>query len=199
MRQRLLLRPSRHSGKLAQVKWPEIRAGLIALAIGFGLVDGCPLPRAEKTPASQRWLVEPIRDLQQAVLTPVAWLGPRLRIHQRWAVYQAPRVDRFRLWIEGADREGTWHIVFRASDPDHTEFADQIDYTRPRGAWDPSDRPPQQYGQFANWMTHQVLLAHPDYVAARLRLEKVRLRNDGFDSTGDFVFEIVNQRVGANP
>jgi hypothetical protein len=160
--------------------------------IGFGLVDGCPLPPRDKTPDWERGFVEPIRDAQRIVLTPVAWLGPRLRIHQRWAVYQAPGIYRFRLSIEGLDRNGAWHVVFRASDPDHTEFADVIDYTRPRGAWDPIVQPPRQYGLFANWMTLQVLLRHPDYVAARLRFEKVRLASGGFESTGEYAFEVVN-------
>jgi len=178
------------------VKWPEARAGLIAVAIFFGLVDGCPLPRPEKTPAWERGFVEPVRKVQRTVLTPVLWMHPTLRIHQRWSLYQAPTADRFRMSIEGADRDGTWHIVFRASDPEHTELADEIDYTRPRGVWDPTSTPPEQYRLFANWATLQVLTRHPEFVAARVRFEKVRLGTDGFTGTGEFVFEQGHVREG---
>src|SRR5215211_3208697 len=54
-------RPSRCDRyTLAAVKrWPEIRAGMVALAIFFGLVDGCPLPPPEHTPAWEQNFVEP--------------------------------------------------------------------------------------------------------------------------------------------
>src|SRR5262245_21435506 len=172
-----------------------MRAGLIATAICFGCIDGCPPPPPDHTPAWEQGFVEPVRDVPNAVLAPVRWMRPRLRIHQRWALYQAPSLDRFRLWIEGADRDGQWHIVFRAADPEHTELAGEIDYTRPRGVWDPTSKPPQQYGLFANWATLQVLTRHPEFVAARVQLERVRLTKDGFEPTGQFEFTRVNQRA----
>lgn len=166
-------------------RWPEIRAGLIALVIFFGLVEGCPLPR--NTPAWQRGFVEPIRSAQRVVLTPVAWIEPTLRVSQQWALYQAPKVDKHRLWIEGQDARGHWHLVFRAGDDAHAEDRELIDYTRPRGTWDPMRRVPQQYPAFARWITLRVLEHHPDYVAARVRLEKVRITDDGLVFTGEFV------------
>ena len=168
-------------------RWPEIRAGLIALVIFLGLVQGCPLPSPGKTPAWQRWFIEPIRSAQRVVLTPVAWIEPRLRVSQRWALYQAPKVDKHRLWIEGRDARGQWHLVFRAGDGAHAEDRELIDYTRPRGTWDPMGRLPQQYPAFASWITLRVLAQHPDYVAARVRLEKVRITDDGPVFTGEFV------------
>ncbi len=175
-------------------RWPELRAGLIALAIVFGLIDGCPLPSRENTPEWERGLAEPIRSAQAIALTPVAWVRPTLRIAQKWSLYQAPSEHRFRLWIEGQDAAGAWHIVFRASDNEHAEDRELIDYTRPRGAWDPTSKPPGQYGLFANWMTHRVLQRHPELVAARVQLEKVELSADGVRYTGVFVFPYVRQR-----
>jgi hypothetical protein len=174
--------------------WPELRAGLIALAIGIGLVDGCPLPNPDKTPAWQRGFVEPVRRVQAVVLTPVAWVRPTLRIAQKWSLYQAPSAQRFRLWIEGQDAAGQWHLVFRASDPDHDEDRELIDYTRPRGTWDPTSKPPGQYPLFANWMTHRVLERHPEFVAARIQLEQVELSPGGIVYTGRFVHPYARQR-----
>jgi hypothetical protein len=178
------------------VKWPELRAGAIALAIFFALVDGCPLPPPDKTPDWEKPIVEPIRDAQRVVLTPVAWVRGALRVTQRWALYQAPRVDRFRLWVEGQDMQGRWRILYRASDAQHTDDAAVIDSPRVRGAYDPADVPPGQYPIFARWLTQRVLERHPELVAARVRLEKVRLTQDGFVPSGEFVQPHMRVRGG---
>ena len=175
-------------------RWPEARASLIAIAIFFGLVDGCPLPNPEHTPAWEKGFVEPIREVQNFVLTPFAWVKPRLRIAQRWALYQAPDTNRFRLWVEGMDDRGRWHILFRAADPDHNEDGELIDYTRPRGTWDPTTKPPGQYPLFARWMTARVLAKHPEFVASRVRLERVTLTPDGHAPTGTFIVPHVHHR-----
>jgi hypothetical protein len=168
-------------------RWTEIRAGLIALAILFALVDGCPLPPPDKTPAWEKGFVEPLRDVQRVVMTPMAWVRPRLRVAQRWALYQAPSTERYRLWIEGQDVRGRWQILYRASDPGHADDAGFVDASRVRGAYDPTDVPPGQYQLFARYVTQRVLDRHPELVAARVRLEKVRITEDGFTPTGEFV------------
>jgi hypothetical protein len=176
------------------VRWPQIRAGLIALAIFFGLVDGCPLPPPEDTPAWERDFVERVRSVQQLVLTPVAWIRPKLRVAQRWALYQAPSVDRYRIWIEGQDMYGRWHLLFRGGDPEHQADAQVIDHHRTRGTWDPTDTPPDQYPLFARWVTARVLAQHPDYIAARVRLEKVLLGSDGVTPLGQFIGQHMRPR-----
>jgi hypothetical protein len=180
-------------------RWAHARAALIAIAIALGLVEGCPLPPPDKTPAWERGFVEPIRTAQQVVLRPVAWIGRRLRISQQWALYQAPAVDKFRLWIDGRDAAGRWHLVYRASDPEHAEDEELIDYTRPRGVWDPvGGTPPMQYPLFARWMTQRVLDRHPEYVAARVQLERVTLTRDGLEPTGTFAFPHILLRADAD-
>lgn len=176
------------------MKWREIRAGLIALAICLGLVEGCPLPPPDRTPAWQRGFVEPIRTVQHFVLAPVAWVPAHLRFSQRWAVYQAPKVDKFRLWVEGQDARGRWHVLFRAGDDAHQEDAALIDYSRPRGTWDPWRGMPRQYPLFAEWMTKRVLDRHADFIAARVRLENVRITGDGLVFTNTFVYPHVRLR-----
>lgn len=168
-------------------RWPQVRAGLIALAIGLGLVDGCPLPRPGHVPDWQQGFVEPVREVQHAVLSPIAPLADQLRIGQRWALYQAPARERFRLWIEGREQGGPWRVLFRAGDSEHQEDADLIDYTRPRGAWDPVSFVPQQYPLFADWMLGRVLARHPELVLVRVQLERVTLGPDGMTATGTFV------------
>jgi len=162
----------------------------------FGLVDGCPLPPPDKTPAWEQGFVEPIRHVQRIVMTPMAWVRPHLRVAQRWSLYQSPSVDRFRLWVEGQDVQGRWQILYRASDSDHVDDAAFIDASRVRGAYDPTDVPPGQYPVFARYLTQRVLDRHPELVAARVRLENVRISKDGFEPTGQFIQPHMRLRGG---
>jgi hypothetical protein len=175
-------------------RWPEIRAGLILLAICVGLIDGCPLPPRDKTPEWERGFVEPIRTLQHVALTPFAWVRPTLRIAQRWSLYQAPTSDGFRLWIEGQDTSGRWQLLFRSGDDEHQDDAALIDGSRTRGAWNAGTEPPEQYPLFARWMTSRVLEQHPDFIAARVRFETVHTGPSGMQPSGLFVFPHVRQR-----
>jgi len=168
-------------------RWPQIRGGLIALAILFGLIDGCPLPRPGHVPRWQQDIVEPLRSAQYVALTPVRRVGDRLQIGQRWALYQAPSTARYRLRIEGHDTSHVWQPLFVAGDPAHQDDADLIDYTRPRGTWDPTAGVPGQYARFADWMTARVLARHPGLTAARVALERVRISDTGVAMLGELV------------
>jgi hypothetical protein len=176
------------------VRWPQIRAGLIALAIAFGLIDGLPLPAPDATPAWEAGFVDVLRHAQHAVMWPVAWMHPVFRITQQWALYQAPGADSWRLWIEGRDTNGRWRILYRAGDPEHTEDAAMLEYLRIRGSWDASARPPPQFSAFADWMTLRVLDRHPMFTGARMRFEKVRLSPDGVTPLGEFAFIHIRDR-----
>jgi hypothetical protein len=176
------------------VRWPEARAGLIAIAIGFGLVDGCPIPPPEETLDWQKPFVEPIRTVRNVVETPMAWVVPTLRVAQRWALYQAPGEHRYRVWIEGRTADGAWHLVFRAGDPAHAEDAAVLDSARVWGAYDPLEIQPPQYRAFCAWFTARVLAGHPEFQAARVRQEPITIVPGGFEASGKFVFEFVRTR-----
>jgi hypothetical protein len=172
-------------------RWPEIRAGIIAIALFFGAVEGCPVAKQGEIPS----FAEPIRDAQRVVLAPVEWIRMTFRVTQRWSLYQSPGTDRFRLWIDGQEPSGQWRILFRAADPVHDEDEALLDYTRPRGAWDPtSPRMPVQYALFARWVTHYMLAKHPDLIAARMRLERVTIAGDHVEFTNEFVHPYVGGR-----
>jgi len=168
------------------VRWPQIRAGLIALALAFGLIDGLPLPPPDSTPAWEAGFVDVLRHARRTLMWPVAWMHPVFRIAQRWALYQSPVAERWRLWVEGRDSRGRWVIVYRAGDAEHTEDAVMLECGRIRGAWDITDRPPPQFSAFADWLTARVLDRHPEFTGARMRLEKVTLTSDGVTPLGEF-------------
>jgi len=175
-------------------RWREIRAGTIALAIVFGMIDGCPLPDPDETPAWERGFVEPIRRVQGIAEWPVAWIKPMLRVSQQWAIYQAPGANCYRLWIEGADDGGQWRVLYRGADPDHDEDADVLESARVWGAWEPTDVLPLQYRGVCNWILGRALERHPELKVARLRLEKVELVPGGFEPSGQFVFTVARVR-----
>jgi hypothetical protein len=176
------------------VRWPELRAGLIALAVGFGLVNGCPLPDPKDTPQWQRAIAEPIRSVQHVVQWPVAWLEPALRVSQRWALYQNPAGARSRLWVEGQTVDGAWHLYYRAADPEHDEDARVLEPGRVWGVYEPAQGTPQGYTRFCHWITTRMLDHHPEAVAIRTRLEDIEIVRGGFESTGRFQHDCVRLR-----
>jgi hypothetical protein len=175
-------------------RWPEVRAGLIAIAIFFGLVDGCPLPPPADTPDWEKGFVEPLRAVKDFVETPVAWIQPRLRVAQRWALYQAPGSQRYRMSIEGHRADGTWQILYRAADPEHDEDAAMIESGRVWGSWDPLDRPAPQYTEFCAWITARFLAAHPEIDAARVRQELVYFEPGRVIGENRYVYEYMRRR-----
>jgi hypothetical protein len=176
------------------VRWPQIRAALIALAIVFGLIDGLPLPPPDATPAWEAGFVDVLRHVQHTMMWPVAWMHPVFRVAQRWALYQAPEADRWRLWVEGRDPRGRWVVVFRAGDDEHTEDFAMLEYGRVRNAWDVTHEPSPQFSAFADWLTARVLDHHPEFTGARMRLEKVTLTSDGVIPLDQFAWIHVRDR-----
>lgn len=176
--------------------WPQLRAGLVALAIALGLVDGLPLPPRDDTPAWEQSFVEGLRHARDTLTSPVAWLRPHLRIAQRWAVYQAPGTERWRLWIEARARTGRWIVLYRAGDPAHQEYADILETGRVGGAWQIPEQEPPQFTAFADWLTARVLADHPEVTGVRMEMEKVRLTPDGVEDLGRFAHVHARDRGG---
>lgn len=178
------------------MRWPQIRAGLIALAIVFGLVDGLPLPPPSDTPAWERDFVDGLRQVQRIVLWPVRSAGWKLRIVQRWALYQAPGKDRWRMWIEGRAHSGQWVLVYRAGDSEHSEDAALLENGHVRGVWDITSNTPVELTSFADWITARVLAQHPEFTGARMRMEKIAFTTEGFTPLGQFAFIHLRDRGG---
>src|SRR5262249_53169796 len=149
-------RPSARRAAVMLERWRELRAGLIALAIVFGLVDGCPLPPRASTPAWERSVVEPLRDAQRIAETPVRWIPRLFRVNQQWSLYQAPSSERYKMWIEGQGADRAWRVLYRAGEA--ADFADAalpaiIEHARVWGTWDPTVHPPGEYAAFCAWVT----------------------------------------------
>ena len=170
------------------MKWRELRAGLLAIAIAFGLLDGCPLPSRGHSLAWQFW-VEPIRSVRDVLETPVGWLGTMVQVSQQWSLYQAPVARRYRMWIEARSDDYHWKPLYIAGDPDHREDADVIEHARVWGTWDPTDVPALEYGEFAKWELRRVLVRHPEFTTARIRQERIDLGIGEYTPRNEFDFQ----------
>ncbi|MBL9013060.1 MAG: hypothetical protein JNL83_02725 [Myxococcales bacterium] len=176
-------------------RWPQVRAGLIALVLAVGLVDGCPLPVPPYDSELQREVVEAVRPVQHVVLTPFRWISRVFHVTQRWALFQVARRETFRLEVAGR-RGDTWELLFRAGDGDHDTYRGLLLDARVRGAWYPADRAAHQFGPFSDWFLAKVLADHPEYAAARLQFERVVLEpaEGTVRGTGAFVMRMEKVR-----
>ncbi|MBA3820043.1 MAG: hypothetical protein H0X17_14205 [Deltaproteobacteria bacterium] len=174
--------------------WPQLRAGLIALAILLAFIEGCPIPPLHEAYPWQRRYVAAIAPVQRAVLTPVAWIPRTLRFSQRWALFQAAEPERFRLEVSLGTAAGAERVLYRAGDGAHRGHADLLEYRRVRGAWNPTDRVTGQYAGFARWFATRVLAEHPDAAWVRLRMGRIVIADGVPRDLGTFTFERVHRR-----
>lgn len=155
------------------MRWPPIRAGLIAFAILIGMIDGCPLPPANDTPAWERGWIGPVRTVQAFAMKPFNWIGNALVVHQKFAVFTSPKEKRYRLTISTQQvAGGPWTPIYRAADPDHDAYDAQIRYRRMHGTWDPINDPGPRYHQFAEWIAARIF-ADTTATGVQVRFERI--------------------------
>jgi len=178
-----------------RARWPAARAALIALAIALGLVDGCPIPDRRFTPEWAYGLVDGADRARTAIRRPVASLGEDLDVSQRWALFRGASRRRFRLYLEGKAATGDWQLLHRAGDPEHAAYEDLLAYRRVRGTYSPSGQSARnQYHAFATWLTLRAMDDHPEFVLARIRLERVLIGEGAYTPTGEFTLEHQERR-----
>ena len=172
--------------------WPACRAGLIALAIGVGLLDGCPLPPASQLPPWQRPVVEAVRPAQRAALAPFAWIGRDLKILQRWVLFQGASGKRYRLEVDGRAGAGPWRLLYRAGDD--SAYDERFGFRRVRGAWSPNNGVPGQYDELATWMADELFAGDPTLTEVRLRMQRIELAGGAVTETGKYAYELTRRR-----
>lgn len=174
------------------MRWRDLRAGLIAVAIALALVEGCPIPPPHETLPWQQGYVSLIRPVQRAVMKPFAWIPRRLRFTQRFALFQAAEPDRFRLEIRARTRDGAERVVFRAGeDGDYTAL---LTHRRVRGTWNPTNRPTSQWPRFTQWFADRVFREHADVVSVTFAFGRVAIVDGELRDTGTTAFEVLRTR-----
>lgn len=174
-------------------RWRDVRAVLIAVAIGLALVEGCPIPPPHETLPWQQGYVSLIRPVQRTIMKPFAWIPRRLRFTQRFALFQAAEPDRFRLEIRARTAAGVERVVFRAGDDD-SAYAQVLTQRRVRGAWNPTDSPTSQWLPFGRWFARRVFADHPDVEVVTLRFARVHIEDGTPRDTGTHAFDIYRSR-----
>jgi hypothetical protein len=177
--------------------WPGARAALIALVFAVGLVDGCPIPSNKRT--AKGWLptVKKLRKLRTKAMAPTLPIREAFRLHQQWKLFPTASLKQHRLWVEGrSGRDAPWQIMYRPLDDEHTFMADEIEFRRLRGAWNPGRNARRGYAGFVKWVAGEVFAARPDINEVRVRLENIRVkpREGRFESTGRFQYERTRRR-----
>ena len=169
--------------RLVQV-WPACRAALLTAVMILGLLEGCPA-------------------IERRVNAPLQPIGRALKITQRWRLFPVANADRFRMWIEartGAD--APWQLLYRPHDDAHTWLADELEYRRMRGAWNPGTRSLRgAYPAFVTWVARTTFARDPRWNELRVRMEVLdidpRRAGDPTGATGRFLFEEVRARPAA--
>lgn len=187
------------------MRWAAIRAGLIALAIVVGLLDGLPIPVAHERPKMEQRLtpemvdaVDAIDRVRKQLLVPFRPIGEHLRVHQRWKLFAGASRKRWRMWIEArTGPTAAWEVVYRVLDDEHAFMADPLEYRRVRGAWNPHSTlgPRGGYRPFATWMGQRVLDAFPAYTEVRFQQERIYIGpRGGYRSTGEMLHPVIIRR-----
>lgn len=180
--------------------WPHVRAGLVALAILVGLIDGCPIPATKSVAEEWQDEVKAWRRARTTVMRPFKPLGELLRLRQTWKLFPTAKLQQHRMWVE-ARKTGTkdgWELLYRPHDPEHDFLADRIEYRRLRGVWNPGTRGTGSgYGPFVEWLAGQVFEARADVDRVRVRMEKVVIdpAEGGFVPSGRFELEKTQGRA----
>ncbi|HVV85239.1 MAG TPA: hypothetical protein VHE35_19390 [Kofleriaceae bacterium] len=182
--------------------WRHLRAGLIALALALGLVDGCPLPRngTERKIADQRMgheLASAVARLERArewILRPVQPASELFGLRQRWKLFAGAARHRFRMSIEvRAAGQTSWRLVYRPHDDDHDFLDAAIAYRRVRGSWNPHSTYGARggYPVFAGWIADEIFARDPTAAAVRVRMEKIEIGpHGGYVGTGEQAYPL---------
>ncbi len=189
------------------IRWPAIRAGLIALAIVVGLLDGCPVPSPSERPVMEARLapelvaaIDTLDGVRQTLLRPFRAIGDTARLRQRWKLFSGANRRRFRMQIEARTGPGAaWELLYRALDDEHAFLAGPIEYRRVRGAWNPHSRtgPRVGYPAFVRWVAGEVFERRPQYTEVRVRQQRIVIgRRGGYRGTGEIAHDLGVRRAG---
>lgn len=180
--------------------WPHVRAGLVALAILVGLIDGCPIPPAKSVRPEWADDIKAWARTRRLVMTPFKPVGELFRLRQTWKLFPTAKLQQHRMWVE-ARKTGTkddWELLYRPHDPDHALHADRIEYRRLRGVWNPGTKGTRSgYGPFVEWLAGEIFQARSDVDRVRVRQEKITIDpgEGGFVPSGTFELEKTQGRA----
>lgn len=185
----------------------QLRALIITLLLALGFIAGWPKISPQllaKLPAAAASRLSQLPKLQQRLLAPFAPLANAFGIYsQNWALFATTGGTRNRMRIEARRRgQPDFELLYRVFDDDHRYLAPLLEYRRVRNIWNPHRSGlANGYEPFAAWLLARVLREHPEFDAARLRMDEGTIlpRARGFAENGRSAFEITRQRSEITP
>jgi len=186
--------------------WAKWRAGLIALAIVFTLIDGCPVPSDENLKRwPERWVQYGIRlrETRALLLTPIAGVTEFFDVRQRWKLFSAARIERTWMYVEARRSRKAWQLLYRPHDPQANYASSLLQYRRIRGAWNVHRPDPGPgYPAFVDAIARRIFLdPNLRYDEVRVRMARIRVLpgRAAFEETGEFLHEERRQRRSLLP
>jgi hypothetical protein len=181
-----------------------VRAALITVVLFLAFVAGWPrrIPKMVRgwPPALAAPLLV-LPELQAKILAPFAPVAGLLGIgSEDFTLFTGTGGKRYRFWLEGQERTGSWTLLYRAQDPEHAYLAEALEYRRVLNLWNPHhDWISDGYPYFARGLARRVFRDRPEFRKVRLRMEEVTILRDaqGFEPTGKFVYEELVRREEA--
>jgi len=186
--------------------WPPLRAGLIALVIAVGLLDGCPMPSGSEEQKYLREYVGPgaVRAVdatdrvRKTLLRPFRFIGSLGNLRQRWKLFAGAPRKRYRMWIEARTAPtASWELLYRPQDDEHEYLGDELAYRRVRGAWNPrgSGGPRGAYASFATWVAKAIFAREARFREVRVQMERIEIdEGGGWHGTGVFAYPMPRKR-----
>ena len=180
----------------------SLRAAVITLLLTLGFIAGWPKvsPRfLAKLPASFAATLSRIPEIQTRLVAPFAPIAYAFGIYtENWALFATTGGTRNRIHVEGRRRGSSdFTLLYRVHDRDHRYLADVLEYRRVRNIWNPHRSGLSSgYEPFAHWLLQRTLRDHPEFDAARIRMQEGNIvaRGGGFEPTGRFQFEVQEER-----
>ncbi|HJK93961.1 MAG TPA: hypothetical protein RMH85_29780 [Polyangiaceae bacterium LLY-WYZ-15_(1-7)] len=181
-------------------RWPQIRAGLIVLAVAVSLFEGCPVPNVQRRhverPVGQRevrrWVgvlgalgvettpeeltedaiavSEAATRRHRALLAPFAPFFALTQTRQRWSLFPVADPEPWVMHLEGSRDGRAWELLYRPVDPEHVFLRERLEYRRVRAIWNPGTAGPR-----FDYPRFVDWVARESF-AARPELEHVRVR-----------------------
>lgn len=152
----------------------------------------------EGLPALLRSGREVIDWVRNAALHPVRFVPEQLQFSQHWRLFSSASDVRFLMWIEARnDPKGAWELLYRPHDPQHAWMAEEIEYRRVRGNWNPSRKGPNRgYDDFVTWVARRIFEERANALLVRVRMQEIDLlpRAKGARSSMQFFHERTRRR-----
>jgi hypothetical protein len=117
-----------------------------------------------------------------ALLAPFGAFFHYTSTHQQWGLFITPKRQSHRIHVDARRGTGAWIALYRAPGAaDMHGLGSALRYRRVRAIYHPriNTGVHAEYPGFVAWLAAELLAAHPDYDAVRVRMERIAIGAPG--------------------